>query len=503
VPETVDERFARHVTAVLVAERDPDPPLAAADQATAVGDAVAFLRVAGGDSEPLAPNAVVSVFDDAAAGLTAATRLHLRVASEGGDQSRRAWRAGLHVGEVVLTGEATASLAAIDRAAALARMARPGTTAIAAAVIPVLGRLREATLEPLEQHTTEGQVHLVVPSRTAPAPARRRALVVLLGGVALAGVGGVAWIALNRQLSASKPRRLTLGVGPFRASGSEEAGTWMGPALREGLSAQLSELTGVRVFSDEFMDFVVTREGLTTIELANRLGIEKVVSGTVVVGGGRVHVEARIIDVASGLLEGAYIASGQEGEFLALERDLVLGVIARLDVRLSPQDEARLAVQQTTDLDSVRRLLEGEGAGGSPPGPDPDPTGDGEPRSSPWDRFAPRLAFADDVDAAIAAALEAYRVATEARDVTALGALYADLPAGQRTALERYFDNVRDLRVAIDLVEVAVIGDEAVVNFTRTDDFTDVPSGRQQHVTVRLTKTLRRIDGRWHFIAGR
>jgi hypothetical protein len=38
--------------------------------------------------------------------------------------------------------------------------------------------------------------------------------------------------------------------------------------------------------------------------------------------------------------------------------------------------------------------------------------------------------------------------------------------------------------------------------FTRTDDFIDVPSGRPQHMTVRLTKTLRRVDGRWRFVAG-
>jgi hypothetical protein len=30
---------------------------------------------------------------------------------------------------------------------------------------------------------------------------------------------------------------------------------WIGPAVRDGLNSQLTELPGVRVFSDEFMDF--------------------------------------------------------------------------------------------------------------------------------------------------------------------------------------------------------------------------------------------------------
>jgi len=40
-----------------------------------------------------------------------------------------------------------------------------------------------------------------------------------------------------------------------------------------------------------------------------------------------------------------------------------------------------------------------------------------------------------------------------------------------------------------------VVGDEAVVSYTRTDDFADAHTGRPMHVSVRLTKVLRRRDG--------
>jgi ketosteroid isomerase-like protein len=111
--------------------------------------------------------------------------------------------------------------------------------------------------------------------------------------------------------------------------------------------------------------------------------------------------------------------------------------------------------------------------------------------------------MADEALPEIEAFLEQYRRATEARDVAALGAMYVAFSPEQRAALERYFGGVRDLRVAIDHIEAAVVRDEAVVTYARTDDFVDVQTGRPGHVAVRLTKTLSRVDGRWLFAASR
>jgi hypothetical protein len=58
------------------------------------------------------------------------------------------------------------------------------------------------------------------------------------------------------------------------------------------------------------------------------------------------------------------------------------------------------------------------------------------------------------------------------------------------------------LRVAIDNIDVVVVGDEAVVSFTRTDDFVDARTGRPIHASVRLTKTLRQESGVWKLVAG-
>ena len=97
----------------------------------------------------------------------------------------------------------------------------------------------------------------------------------------------------------------------------------------------------------------------------------------------------------------------------------------------------------------------------------------------------------------IRALLEQYRVATEARQVDALPALFVEFSEEQRAAQARYFEGVRDLKVDIGNIDIVVVGEEAVVSYTRTDDFADAKTGRPMHVSVRLTKTLRLEDGAW------
>ena len=495
-----DEEFVRRIGAVLVAEVEPGAlPSGAVDAPGAVSDALEVLRGAGGDAEPLGADGVVAIFDDPAVALRASIQLHLRAPGRDGG----AWRAGIHVADVVMTGEGTIGLAAIDHAATLTRLARPGTTAVRAHALPALGHLRGAVVEPLEISELPGipadGVLLIIP-RWSPFVLSRRRVVALLAGTALLGGAGAAiWVVGKQRAGGGEREHVTLAVGPFRSSVPDPARAWIGPALRDGLDTQLSGLSEVKVFSQEFIDFVMTRKSLTAIEVANSLGIEKMVSGSVLVVGDTIRVEARIVDVGSGILEGGYVATGREHDFLAIESDLVSGVIAQLHLQLSAEEERRLAALRASDVNALRRLLDA-GQGSQPTLPSQkNPAGIPDGQSWLREHLGVRAAHADDAAAEVAVFLDEYRRATERRDVTALAMMYVTFSADQRAALERYFGGVRDLHVDIERVEVAVIGEEAVVSYTRTDDFVDVQTGRPQHASIRLTKTLRRVEGRWRF----
>jgi TolB-like protein/ketosteroid isomerase-like protein len=482
-----DEAVARRIAALVVAER-------AGAEASDLTRAVERLRRAGGDAECLAADAVVAAFDDATDAVVAATQLHRGVPGATAETARTPWRVGIDVGEIVIRTEGAATRMAIERARALARVARPGTTAIRTAARSAIGQTRDVTVEALAPtEAGEEAVCLLVPLG-APSPSlrRRRLMFVLAGGALFAG-GGV-WMAVHRGRRGRDAERLTLLVSPFRLFRTDAQHTRIGIALRDGLNTELSELSGVKVYAREFVDFLMSRERLAEIEVATRLGIEKMLSGTIVVVGDSVRVDAQVVDVASGVLEGSYTTVGREEDFLALETDVIVGVIARLRLPLTPYDERRLAARRAIDPESFRRLREAEGAPATrapfelPPLP-----GSGPPRSL----LGPSAAFADDAAADVAVVLEDYRRATEARDIPALAALYVSFSPEQRAGVERYFAGVADLRVRLTDVDVAVVGDEAITSYTRVDEFTDVSTGRQQRVPLRVTRTLRRIDGRW------
>jgi TolB-like protein len=502
-------RYARLVRAVLVAVLHPVDGFPGDRIEVLRRTGLELLRTAGGDAEPLGDDGVAAVFDAPAAGLEAANRLH-RQAAEGSKGA--AWRAGLHVREVVMSAEMAAFLAAVERAKALSGLAHPGTTAVAHGELPALGSLQGVEVRPLDA-TLPGEpgarVVLLAPGRPARPALDRRRLLLLGGTAARGGAGAVAWLVTRGRREPTARlgggnvagEHLTLGVGPFRTSGLDPGREWIAVALRDGLNTQLTELSGVRVFSEEFIDFVMTRENLSAIEVANRLGIKKMVTGTVLSVGDTVRVEARIVDTSSGLLEGAAGASGEARDYLALESEVVLGVIHRLGIPLSADDEHRMAARRTSDPEALRRFLQAEPE--QKPSRQPEPGHGPDEPSSEREGFGAETAWADEASAAVAAFLEEYRQATEARDTTRLAAMYEEFSPEQREGLERYFQGVRDLRVALDHVDIAVIGDEAVSSYTRNDDFVDVSTGRPQHVTSRLTRKLRRMDGRWRFAAGR
>ena len=126
------------------------------------------------------------------------------------------------------------------------------------------------------------------------------------------------------------------------------------------------------------------------------------------------------------------------------------------------------------------------------------------PPDGPSSWLLPRSAWAEDAGRdEVMAFLERYRKAIEAQDLDTLASLYVEFPPEQRAALVHYFKDSADLRVKLEDVDVAIAGDEAIVSYTRKDDFVDAPTGRPMHVSGRVTKLLRRAGGRWQLAPGK
>ena len=499
MPGPQDETYARRLAAVLIALLEPegeaDDPSALERVAASVVDT---LRTAGGDAEPLAADRIVGTFDTPTSAVEAGLRVQARIAADVG-WSSVGIRIGVHAADVVTSGEGHALRDAVAAATRLAARAPVGALCVPLVIAQAVEGALEVVVRDLGAPPAgEPHAYLVLAREQRRRWPRRQ----VVGGIAAAVVlaGAVGLLVLGRQPVPTSS--ITLGVMPFKGAGEDGAGADLRAALRDALNTQLNLLEGVKVYSREFLDFLVTREGLTEFEAATRLGIRKMLSGTVTAKGDGVRVEVQIVDIATGTLDSSLVVVGSGDALIDLESDVARAVIGKLGVELTVADARRLEGFRATDVETYRRFLATEGeagravpAPGSPPGS----------REGPSSWFGPRSAWADEGAGRkeILDFLERYRTAIEARDLDALARLYVEFPAEQRAALARYFQDSTDLRVKLEDVDVAIAGDEAIVSYTRKDDFVDTPTGRPMHVSGRVTKLLRRADGRWQLAPGR
>ncbi len=609
-----DETFTRRVCAVLLADVSGFSALMGVDDE---GTARAVRRLqtliqevvadAGGRADAFAGDAIFAIFDSVVAAVDAALTIHRRIAEQVFAGRRLQVRVGIHLGDVLLREGAPVSTAvgdAINVAARLQTLAKPGTVCISDGVYRQVrnrfdARFVDLGRQQLKNISEPMHAYLIIPREAEVAKARaprRSAVAWGLGAAALVliAAAGVVTLLRERVLPPERPKppaagtqpgagagmatrqpegaapvvevaaepgqdaqQVALGVMLFKRLGAEGEQDWRREALRDGLNAQLSQLSQVKVYSKEFIDFLMSRKGLTDIEAASQLGIKKMLSGSFVALGGMLRIETHVVDVATGVLEASYTTEGREQDFLDLQNKMTMGVISHLNLPVTPEEKRTLLARQSTNVEALKMLLEAEaGAAVLPPERVAPPSSKSAPRSalpqwwasrglalaaeavekreerasrasarvsefialktkehsarpeeppSFWRRLeglcrrkwtAP-AAVADDTQVAIIDVLERYRRATEARELQALASVYAEFPPEQQAAQQRYFENVKDLKVTIDNVDVAVVGDEAVASYTRTDDFVDARTGRPMHVAVRLTKILRRTDGTW------
>jgi len=543
-----DETYTRRICAILIGDVTGYSALVGEDDertARAVKQLQAVVRTivadANGYVEARAGDAIFASFDSVVAAANAALAIHRRIAEEDFQGQRLQIRIGLHFGDVLVRDGASLGEGvgdAINIAARLQTLARPGTVCMSESVYLQVRQKFDETFVDLGTQQLKNipypvHAYLMVP-REAGEPARRvRRSALRWAAFATAGVlllvAAVLLIPRLRSAPVTKPlagrppvpqaeglgsepqsapasvseapeaqAQVALGVMLFKSLGGDAENDWRREALRDGLNTQLSQLSRVKVYSKEFLDFLISRKGLTEIEAATQLGITKMLSGSFVVVGGTLRIETHIVDVRTGVLEGSYTTVGNERDFLDLQNKVVLGAISRLDLPVTAAEKQMLLARRNTDEEALKMLLEAEG-GAAPSSPDP------EPHSALPQWFVrlrwlgPAAAWADDtvVRSAILDAIEHYRRAMERHDLQALAALYLEFPPEQQAAQQRYFDNVRDLKISIDNPDIAVVGDEAVVSYTRTDDFVDARTGRPMHVAVRLTKILRQQDGAW------
>jgi hypothetical protein len=231
--------------------------------------------------------------------------------------------------------------------------------------------------------------------------------------------------------------------------------------------------------------------------------------------GNTVRIDAEIVDTTTGVQEGSDSVQGSLDDFFALQKKLVLSMLRRLPVDVSPAEDKSIQTTTNTSITAYRLLLESEGLVEEQPARGPTPTvkqapaGPESRRTGLSEKVAAwlvRCAHAADEELDVAAqvrrVLEEYRIALQTKNLDRLSAVYMSFSSRQRAAVRAYLENAADLTVEFSDIEVEPRGPEVVVSYTRRDHFTDRVSAKAQALEVRLTKILVQQNGQWK-IAGR
>ncbi len=329
----------------------------------------------------------------------------------------------------------------------------------------------------------------------------------------------------TRLVSHTPSAPAAIGVMNFKALVPNAETSWMSEAIRDNLNGQLNKVSGLEVYSKEFIDFLAEDGDTNELKVAQELGIDRMVSGSYIASGDRLRIEAHVVNVKTGLLEVSDFVEGPQSQFFEMQTELAFKIAGHMDIRVSPESQAVIASSgRHSDLNALKLLMEAEDDGvGLDPSLEYPSDVPSSRREDSFNDSAPDLwreigqwleasglgvgaAWAEtglDAEAEILDVLERYRQAYEAKDLDLLSSVYAELTPKQRAARQRYFQNTDNLAVEINDVRIAVRGDDAVASYTRADQFKDRKSGELVKLDIRLTKKLHRMDDGWKLVSSK
>jgi DNA-binding SARP family transcriptional activator len=250
------------------------------------------------------------------------------------------------------------------------------TPAVPAVAVDVRDDAPESYTATVE--TPEPEVVAVVPESAAEAPIRevaaphatrprnRLAFAALAVAVVAVVLAVVSFLSRPAPPPPSSALRQQVVVAPFRVAGASESLTYLREGLVELLSARLADDSAARSVDAGAVLAAWRAAGLagtadvsreTVVRLAQTLGAERVVIGSVVGSPSRAVLSASVVSVRTGAVTGEASVEGPA--------DSVTSLVDRLAGKLlvvQAGEDASLANQTTESLRALRAFLDGQAA---------------------------------------------------------------------------------------------------------------------------------------------
>jgi TolB-like protein/class 3 adenylate cyclase/Tfp pilus assembly protein PilF len=156
---------------------------------------------------------------------------------------------------------------------------------------------------------------------------------------------------MARALSApaSSPEK-SIAVLPFENLSNEKENAYFADGVQDEILTGLSRVTDLKVISRTSVMQYKAGPRPNLREVATNLGVAHVLEGTVQRAGGRVRVNAQLIDARTDSQLWAERYDRDVADVFAIESELAAKIVAQLQAKISPSEKAAIEQKPTADL---------------------------------------------------------------------------------------------------------------------------------------------------------
>ena len=178
----------------------------------------------------------------------------------------------------------------------------------------------------------------------APIPAPRVPPVARVA-VWAAAVAAAALLAIPASRIACPPRVVSLAVLPLRNLSNDKDQEFFAEGMTEELTTTLAQIKGLRVISRTSV--LASATGTRSLpDIARRLGVEKILEGSILRSGSRVRITAQLVDAAEDRHLWAETYDRELSDALTLQADVARAISNAVRVTLTPQEKERFGRAQ-------------------------------------------------------------------------------------------------------------------------------------------------------------
>lgn len=172
----------------------------------------------------------------------------------------------------------------------------------------------------------------------------------------------------DKKKKKGKDKRPTVAISYFSANTADPELAPLGKGLADMLLTDLGHVQTIRLVERGRLEDLVGELKLsqtkvidkkTALKMGKLLSAKLIMTGSLVVAGKTLRIDARVIEVSTGNVLGSDKVDGPRDDFFALEKDLVDLIVRTLELKLSGKERSALRRNQTQSFAAFQAYAQG------------------------------------------------------------------------------------------------------------------------------------------------